>query len=148
MERIADNQICVKISVSSDTRKTIEEVVYYRNRLPMAIVEKWRWYFEYLAARVKVRHPYRRVELVIVHQTLLQGQEYIEKKTADLLRAKRSQLKRIQNETIHDDDLFGYKKEQRSCKIESLQEQIKRLERGEVDFYVPPTYINRIKEWI
>lgn len=142
------NQICVKISVSSDSKKSIEEVVYYRNRLPMAITEKWKWYFEYLAARVKVKHPYRRVELVIVHQTLLQGREYIEKKIADLLRAKRSQLKRILNETVQQYDLFGHKQAQRSCKIESLQEQIERLERGEVDFYVPPTYINRIKEWI
>ena len=75
-----DPQICIKIMVYDKCH--VDEVVYYRNKLPMWIVEQWRWYFEYLAARIKVAHPRRKVELVICAQTLLQGEEYIQAKTA------------------------------------------------------------------
>lgn len=43
----------------------------------MRIVSKWKWYFEYLAALVKVNNPRNRVELTIGAQDLLQGKEYI-----------------------------------------------------------------------
>ena len=86
-------QICIKIMVYDKCH--VEEVVYYRNKLPMWIVEQWKWYFEYVAARIKVRHPRRKVELVICAQTLLQGEEYIAVKSASFLKAKKGQLKRL-----------------------------------------------------
>ena len=73
----------------------VDEVVYYRNKLPMWIVEQWKWYFEYLAARIKVKNPRRKVELVICAQKLLQGEEYIKVKSASLLKAKKSMLTRL-----------------------------------------------------
>ena len=45
------NQICVKIIIYKGCNDG--EVIYYRNKLPMLIVEQWRWYFDYLAALVK-----------------------------------------------------------------------------------------------
>lgn len=78
-----DNQICVKITI----RKGVcdYDVIYYRNKLPLWVVEQWRWYFDYLAALVKVNNPRLKVELTICAQTLKQGQEYIEEKTKTLL---------------------------------------------------------------
>lgn len=73
-----DNQICVKIIIYKSCNNG--EVIYYRNKLPMWIIEQWKWYFEYLAALVKVNNPRRKVELIICAQTLKQGQEYIEEK--------------------------------------------------------------------
>lgn len=138
-------QICIKIMVYNKCH--VEEVVYYRNKLPMWIVEQWRWYFEYLAARIKVAHPRRKVELVICAQTLLQGDEYIQAKTASLLKAKRSRLKRLQNEPVAA-DLFSFGEEERQCKTNALESEIQALERGEFNYYVPQTYINTIKDWI
>ena len=138
-------QICIKIMVYDKCH--VEEVVYYRNKLPMWIVEQWKWYFEYLAARIKVKNPRRKVELVICAQTLLQGEEYIKAKTITLLRAKRIQLKKQQERHI-DVDLFGFAQEIRSKKIEALMTEIEALERGEFNYYVPQTYINTIKDWI
>lgn len=71
-----EDAICVKITIYKDYHA--DEVIYYRNKLPARIVSKWRWYFEYVAARVKVSNPRRKVELFIGPQTLLQGQEYID----------------------------------------------------------------------
>ena len=138
-------QICVKIMVYNKCH--VEEVVYYRNKLPMWGVEQWRWYFEYLAARFKVSHPRRKVELVICAQTLLQGDEYIKEKTASLLKSKTSRLKRlIESPTAN--DLFGFCALDRQNKISSIRSDIKALERGEFNYWVPPTYINNIKAWI
>ena len=138
-------QICVKIMVYKGCH--VDQVVYYRNKLPMWIVEQWRWYFEYVAARIKVRHHRQKVELVICAQTLLQGEEYIQAKTASLLKAKRSRLKRLQNEPVAA-DLFSFGEEDRQNKINALESEIQALERGEFNYYVPQTYINTIKDWI
>lgn len=125
----------------------VDEVVYYRNKLPMHIVEQWKWYFEYVAARIKVKHPRRKVELVICAQTLLQGEEYIEAKTLSLLKSKRNMLKRLQERPVTP-DLFGFNQEARQEKIEKCAKEIDALERGEFNYYVPQTYINNLKEWV
>lgn len=138
-------QICVKIMAYDGCH--VDKVVYYRNKLPMWIVEQWKWYFEYLAARINVRHPRRKVELVICAQTLLQGEEYVKAKSASLLKAKKARLTRLQNEPVAA-DLFSFGEEQRQKKISSLVGDINALERGEFNYYVPTTYINNIKEWI
>ena len=139
------NQICVKITIYKGCNDG--EVIYYRNKLPMLIVEQWRWYFDYLAALVKVCNPRKKVELTICAQTLKQGHEYIEEKTKTLLRAKKSKLKKLQNTPVND-DLFGETMVEHNRKIQVVQNEIDALERGEFNYYVPPTYINKIKKWI
>lgn len=131
-------QICIKIMVYDKCH--VEEVVYYRNKLPMWIVEQWRWYFEYLEARIKVTHPRRKVELVICAQTLLQGEEYIAVKSVSLLKAKKGQLKRLQERPVVP-DLFGFSQEVRTKKIEALESEIQALERGEFNYYVPQSIL-------
>lgn len=140
------SQICVKIAIYNGCQ--VEEVIYYRNRLPMRIIEKWRWYFEYLAALIKIHNPRRKVELTICAQTLLQGQEYIDEKSKTLLRAKRAQVKRLDSTNIINDDLFGYQTQQLNARKERIQAEIEALERGEFNYYIPPTYINRLKRWL
>ena len=139
-------QICVKIAIYNGCQ--VEEVIYYRNRLPMRIIEKWRWYFEYLAALIKIHNPRRKVEWTICAQTLLQGQEYIDEKSKTLLRAKRAQVKRLDSTNIINDDLFGYQTQQLNARKERIQAEIEALERGEFNYYIPPTYINRLKRWL
>lgn len=43
--------IAVKILIY--TGCIADETIYYRYNMPMRVVEKWKWYFEYLAAIVK-----------------------------------------------------------------------------------------------
>lgn len=139
------NQICVKITIRKGCNDW--EVIYYRNKLPMWIVEQWRWYFDYLAALVKVNNPRLKVELITCAQTLKQGQEYIEEKSKNLIRAKETKLKRLENTPVQD-DLFNYAKDEREKKIQAVQGEINALNRGEFNYYVPVTYINKIKKWI
>ncbi len=139
-------QICVKIAIYNGCH--VEEVIYYRNKLPMRIIEKWRWYFEYIAALVKVHNPRRKVDLTICAQTFLQGQEYIDEKSKTLLRAKRAQIKKLDNEKIINDDLFGFKTQHHNARRERIQAEIEALEHGEFNYYVPPTYIYGLKRWL
>lgn len=141
-----DNQICVKITICKG--RCDYEVIYYRNKLPLWIVEQWRWYFDYLAALVKVNNPRLKVELTTCAQTLKQGQEYIEEKKKTLLRAKESKLKKIKNTPVQD-DFFGFAKHEQDGKIQAVQGEINTLNQGKFNYYVPPTYINKIKKnWI
>lgn len=144
MGTFEEPQICIKIMVYDKCH--VDQVVYYRNKLPMWIVEKWRWYFEYIAAAIKVANPRRKVELIICAQTFLQGDEYIEAKRASLLRAKRSKLKKLENEPIAK-DLFGFEEESINSKINAVRSEINDLENGIVNFYVPAAYINLVKQW-
>lgn len=140
-----ENQICVKIIIYKGCNDG--EVIYYRNKLPLWIIEQWRWYFDYIAALVKVNNPRRKVELIICAQTLKQGQEYIEEKSRNLIRAKETKLKRLENTPVQD-DLFNYAKDEREKKIQAVRGEINALKRGEFNYYVPVTYINKIKKWI
>lgn len=140
-----ENQICVKRIIYKGCNDG--EVIYYRNKLPLWIIEQWRWYFDYIAALVKVNNPRRKVELIICAQTLKQGQEYIEEKSRNLIRAKETKLKRLENTPVQD-DLFNYAKDEREKKIQAVRGEINALKRGEFNYYVPVTYINKIKKWI
>lgn len=139
------NHICIKIVIYKGYYA--DEVIYYRNKLPMQIAEKWRWYFEYLAALVKVNNPKRKVELTICAQNLLQGDEYIKAKSKTLLRAKKSKLNKLKNTPLQD-DFFGFTKHKYDDKIKAIQSEINDLENGKFKYYVPPIYINKIKTWI
>lgn len=140
-----EDAICIKITIYKGYHP--DEVIYYRNKLPMRIVNQWRWYFEYITALVKVNNPRRKVELVICNQTLLQGQEYIDARRATLLRAKKSKIKQLQNTPIND-DLFSFTRQSHNEKMQNVQGEIDALEQGEFNYYVPPEYINTIKKWI
>lgn len=139
-----EKKICVKINLYKGC--WVEEVIYYQYALPLRIVERWKWYFEYLAALVKVHNPRRKVELVICAQEYNSVEDYISERTKNLLRAKKVKLKRTR--TGIEDDLFGFAKAEREKLTDQVQREIEALERGEINFYVPPEYINKIKKWI
>ena len=65
-----------------------EAVPYYHRLLPYDIVTRYKWYFEYMVARIKVKHPKRRVIIQYIEDKLPTKEEQITKKRNDLLRAK------------------------------------------------------------
>lgn len=145
-KRTIKDGIAVKILIY--TGCIADETIYYRYNLPMRIVEKWKWYFEYLAALVKKTNPRRKVELLIsAQETCLCGSDYVSEKTKTLLRAKKIRLKKLQT-GCYEDDLFGMAKADNQAIQESVMREIEALERGEFNYYVPATYINKIKSYI
>ena len=124
-----------------------DKVVYYQYDFPCMLMLKYRWYFEYLAALVKVSYPHEKVELLIDQNSdgFLAGNDYIEKKTKSLLASLRSQLTRLEKGVVQD-DLFGTMSKQNNEKRERVRKEIADLERGLFTRWVPPVYINKVKE--
>ena len=145
MSKIQPSWICVKITVYKGYHA--DKVVYYRGQISIDMLEKWRWYFEYLAARIKVKHPRRKVELTIGRQTLLLGDEYVQEKIKNLLRHRRAKLQKLINTPVAS-DLFNHNRIDLEKKIEQTKAEIAALEKGEYTGWVPPYYINEIKQWI
>lgn len=138
-------QCYVKILVYKDLHPY--RVVYYRNKISVDQSVRWRWYFEYLAARIKVKHPRMMVQLMMGSQTLFQGEEYVQKKIKYLIRAKKGKVKKLQAATVVQ-DLFDFGLQDQLDKITNELTEISKLENGEYTGYVPPIYINEIKQWI
>lgn len=123
------------------------EVVYYRRGMNIDFVLRWRWYFEYLAARLKVLFPREKVELLCGRIDLLDPEEYISKKRESLLRAKKGQLKRFNNEP-DELDLFDIAINKKRAKIERIENEIRKLENGEIIFWVPESYKNLMHKYL
>lgn len=140
-------KFCVKISVSMLREHIVEEVAYFNYGLPMDVFERYKWYYEYLAARIKVKNPKRRVELEYGHCEVPCGQDWIDIHLPKRLQWKRRELKKLTNPN-RQDDLFGFTSSSCAKKAAGVQKEIEALERGEYNYYVPPTYINKIKKWI
>lgn len=139
----------VRIDVSlQKERQVVDEVVYYRADLKMSFALRWSWYFEYLAALIKVKHPKRKVNLIIIKKPdeLKLGNEYVAEKTKTLLKAKRGQIKRLTKDSTT--DLFGFADSDRQDKICRIQSEIDALERGKFPYYYPVERKNVIKKWI
>lgn len=125
----------------------VDAVVYYRRRMDINFFLRWRWYFEYIAARIKVAHPRERVEFSGGRIDLLTPEAYIEKKRESLLRAKRGQIKKLEN-TPDELDLFDIAINKKHEKIACIENEIQRLVSGDVSFWVYEDYINRIHDFI
>ena len=138
--------IAVKIQIYQGAYSS--EVVYYRYNMPPILVFKWKWYFEYLAARIKVSNPRNKVELIITQQNVLCGDDYVQEKIKNLLKRCRSELNRLERMTVND-DLFGNIGKSHAEKIAKLRNKKDELENGSFKLsYIPPTYINSVKKWI
>lgn len=124
-----------------------DRVIYLRTHMTIDQVIKWRWYFEYLQALVKVRHPRRKVELTIGPSDTKLGQEWKEFHTANLLRHRKAKLKKLMNEKVQD-DLFHFHSEERAESIRKVKMEIAQLEQGIYPIVEFPDYVNLIKQYI
>ncbi|MFZ1235714.1 MAG: hypothetical protein WAR39_01665 [Prevotella sp.] len=129
----------------------VEDVIYYIERIPFDLAYKYLWYFEYLVALVKIHHPHNTVKLLCGHQTLPLREKYIEDKFKTQISHKKSKLKKLESDNGANDDFFGFDKNAREDKIKCITEEIKKLENGEITFYIPYVEggtINKIKKYI
>lgn len=141
-------QCVVKIAVSTAENYThIDDVVYYRSGMTPDFVTKWRWYFEYLGALVKVANPHRRVEVWTGPVDIMLGDEWHQHRRTAMLKSRNIKLKQLRNITPSS-DLFGFGLQDHELSISEVQRQIELLERDEFPIAGFPEYINKIREYI
>lgn len=141
-------QCVVKIAVSTvENYDHIDDVVYYRSGMTPDFVARWKWFFEYLAARVKVFNPRRRVELWSGPADIMLGDEWHEHRRLAMLKSRNIKLNQLQR-TSPDRDLFGFAQSDHEQLIVDVKRQIAQLESDEYPIPDFPEYINKIKEYI
>ena len=141
--------VCVvKISVTSETdRYHVDDVVYYRSGMSADFAVRWSWYFEYLAALVKVSNPKRAVFLSGGRQDILLGKEWHDYRREVLLKSRQRKLKQL-NMPVVDDDLFGFKSQDNEAKKAKVSAEIDALVKDTYPISEFPEYINKIKDYV
>ena len=132
-------KIFVKISLSYNYYGSIDEVVYFRYSIDINTFSRWKWYFEYLVAKIKINYPKSKVFFEYGEQNLIFGNEYILKKKKDLLIRKEINLKKIEG----DKKLMLFEDELSTSKKNRLIKEIEDLKNNEFNFYIPDEYINK-----
>ena len=146
--RIMEKRCVVKIAVSSETDYYhIDDVVYYRSGMSPDFIERWLWFFEYLAARIKVANPRRKVEFYKGPQTIKLGREWHEYRRGVMMKSRTTKLKQLEKGVV-DDDLFHFKSEDNERKKAEVKAQLESLERDKFPIPEFPEYINKIKEYV
>ena len=132
-------KIFVKISISYNYYGSIDEVIYFRYGIDINTFSHWKWYFEYLVAKIKINYPKSKVFFEYGEQNLIFGNEYILKKKKDLLIRKEINLKKIEG----DKKLMLFEDELSTSKKNKLIQEIKDLKKNVFNFYIPDDYINK-----
>lgn len=132
-------KIFVKISISYTYYGSIDEVIYFRYGIDINAFSRWKWYFEYLVAKIKINYPKAKVTLDYGEQNLKFGNEYILKKTKDLLKRKEINLKKIER----DKKLMLFEDELSINKKNKIKQEIEDLKNNKFNFYIPAEYINK-----
>lgn len=90
-------RIFVKILHSRNHYKSLAEVVYFRNEMTVQFYQRWRWYFEYRAALLRVNNPKGYTEIQQgTYEYVLQEDE-IAKKLEDKIRGKKAKITQVKN---------------------------------------------------
>lgn len=150
MEKISlfDRKYNVKIEAYHPVEAYIvDEVVYFRYKMPYRLIVKYRWYFEYLTGLLKVNNPRQKFRLVIGEATIPLGDDYIHSHLASKLKGRYIALKKAQS-AVPDMDLFGFAEKEKSERVERIKREIERLKQGYWDYERFDTYINRIKKYL
>lgn len=58
-----ETRIYVKISFNEKGISALRKTVYFRNEMRVDFFVRWKWYFEYRAALLRVKHPKAFIEL-------------------------------------------------------------------------------------
>lgn len=143
-----EKRCVVKIAVSSQTDYFhIDDVVYYRSGMSPDFINRWLWFFEYLAARIKVANPRRKVEFYKGPQEVKLGRDWHEYRRGVMIKSRITKLKQLEKGVV-DDDLFHFKSEDNERKKSEVKSQLESLERDEFPIPEFPEYINKIKEYL
>lgn len=113
-----------------------------------------------LSVRQWTGKPYRSPQEEIAILTNEDGLGIQELKMIDLFRPTTINGNRVElpdlaaNDGLSFNDWYDWfksydlKQQEQDSKIQTVQSEINALEQGKFNYYVPPTYINRVKEWI
>lgn len=143
---ILDKKYMVKITKSlKSSPHLVDEVLYARRQLPYLVKEKYMSYFDTLHAMAKMMYPDRRVQLLVLEDKMPTKEEYIAEHSKNVLRQRKGALTKARKEKAAQlPNLFGFTDDKIDERIRKCEEDIAKLERGEVIFWVMPDTVDTI----
>lgn len=137
-----EKRFYVKISFNEKGYAALKETVYFRNEMTIDFFLKWKWYFEYRVALIRVKNPRSFIELSYEpYEYILPKDKYKEKVKSNYISAKRKLTKFINKLTIIQEnwnELFPIEEHPDWIKIneklEYYQKQLK-ISKSEYDLY-------------
>lgn len=144
-----ENTTIVKITISSERLYNhVDDVIYYRSGMSVDFAIRWRWFFDYLTARVKVAHPRQNVKCVITSGAdIMLGKEWHEHRRQAMIKTAGRKIRELESPLVND-DLFGFNAKDRADELTKWRKKLSMLQS---DIYpIPdfPEYINKIKEYM
>lgn len=136
-----ETRIFVKILFSESGKSALGKVHYFRNEMQVDFFQRWKWYFEYRAALLRVKHPKAFVKLETgPYQYILPENDYREKVKNRYLSDKR-QLTRFENKLKqlrkHWNQLFPIEEHPDYIKINAkLKEYSEQLKASELEYNI------------
>ena len=93
-----ETRIFVKILFSESGKSALANVYYFRNEMRVDFFQRWKWYFEYRAALLRVKYPKGYIKLETgTYEYVLPEDKYLEKVRNSYLSDKR-QLTKFKNQ--------------------------------------------------
>lgn len=147
---VIPNRCVCKITISETwSYHQVRSTIYYRSGMSPDFVVRWRWYFDYLAALVKVHNPHRNVVIRcdVLPDDMLLGKEWHEYRRNTMLQTARRKLAQLEKADVSI-DIFGFAQEDHARDLASQKALVEALEADTYPIPDFPSYINRIKEFL
>lgn len=144
------NRCVCKITISEVWSYThFASTIYYRSGMSPDFVGRWRWYFDYLVALVKVHHPHRNVRLYCgpLDDDIKLGKDWHEYRRNTMLNTARRKVAQLETANI-DLDLFGFSTKEHERKLAEQKALVEALENDTYPIPDFPEYINLIKKFL
>ena len=77
--------------------RSLAEVVYFKNEMTVDFYIRWKWYFEYRAALLRVNNPKNYTELIQGTYEYIPKEKEIQKKLQDKIRGKKAKITQVKN---------------------------------------------------
>ncbi len=85
----------VKIRKHSSGKSVLANVVYYKTDMTFEFFMKWKWYFEYRAALLRVKEPRAYVEYIHGNYEYILPEDIYRAKLKNLIRAAKSERTQV-----------------------------------------------------
>lgn len=147
---VIPNRCVCKITISETwSYHQVARTIYYRSGMSPDFVVRWRWYFDYLAALVKVRNPHQNVIIYCgpLDDEIKLGKEWHEYRRGVMLRTCRKKLTELAAMQV-EGDLFGLGRSERDAEVAKWTAKLEALEADSYPIPDFPEYINLIKKFL
>jgi len=97
MNQYDRTRIYVKIVFQEANIRALAKCVYYKDAMTVNFFYRWKWFFDYRAALLRVKHPKAYIEITSGPYQYTPPEEEVAKLIADKIRGKKAMITKVEN---------------------------------------------------